>query len=63
MPTKKPVIQIVLTPKYKQKLNALANLEDKSTSSLGGKIIEQFIDQYEKENGIIKTESLNQSPE
>lgn len=60
MPTKKPVVQIVLSPKYKKKLDKLAKDEVKSASSLGCKIIEQFIDNYEKENGTIQTEFPHQ---
>lgn len=53
MPTKKPVVQIVLTEKYYKKLKHLAALEDKSASSQGAKIIEQFIDNYEAQHGEI----------
>ena len=40
MPTKKPVIQIVLTEKY-------------SKSNQGARIIEKFIDEYEEKHGEI----------
>ena len=54
MPTKKPIIQVVLTDKYNKKLKALANQEDKSTSSYTAKILEQHIDQYEQIHGEIR---------
>lgn len=54
MPTKKPIIQVVLTDKYNKKLKALANQEDKSTSSYTAKILEQHIDQYEQLHGEIR---------
>lgn len=57
MPTKKPVIQVVLTDKYNKKLKALAKQEDKSTSSYTAKILEQHIDEYEKTHGKIKPEN------
>lgn len=57
MPTKKPIIQVVLTDKYNKKLKALANQEDKSTSSYTAKILEQHIDEYEKKHGNIKTDN------
>lgn len=53
MPTKKPIVQIVLTEKYHKKLKQIARLEDKSASSQGAKIIEQFIDNYEAQHGEI----------
>ncbi len=57
MPTKKPIIQVVLTDKYNKKLKALAKQEDKSTSSYTAKILEQHIDEYEKTHGKIKPEN------
>lgn len=60
MPTKKPIVQIVLTEKYHKKLTAIAKQEDKSTSSQGAKIIEKFIDDYETQYGeIIIEENIN----
>ena len=57
MPTKKPIIQVVLTDKYNKKLKALANQEDKSTSSYTAKILEQHIDEYKKKHGNIRTDN------
>lgn len=53
MPTKKPILQVVLTNEYNKKLKALAELKERSSSSLGAKIIEQYIDEYEQEHGPI----------
>ena len=53
MPTKKPVVQIVISNKYYEKLKTLAEKEEKSASSQGAKIIEQYIDNYEMTNGTI----------
>lgn len=58
MPTKKPVVQVVLSDIYYKKLQALGKKEDKSNSKIGAKIIERYIDDYEKENGIIDLETL-----
>lgn len=54
MPTRKPIIQIVLSETYTNKLRKLAEKEDKSNSKFGAKIIERYIDDYEKENGTIE---------
>lgn len=53
MPTKKPVVQIVLTNEYNEKLKILAKEKERSASAIGARIIEQYIDQYEKEHGEI----------
>ena len=53
MPTKKPVVQIVISDIYYKKLQTLGKKEDKSNSKIGAKIIERYIDEYEKENGAI----------
>lgn len=53
MPTKKPVIQIVLTEKYSKKLDYIAKEEERSKSNQGARIIEKFIDEYEEKHGEI----------
>lgn len=53
MPTKKPVIQIVLTEKYNKKLAYIAKEEEHSKSNQGARIIEKFIDEYEEKHGEI----------
>ena len=58
MPTRKPVVQIVLSNSYYKKLQILGRKEDKSNSKIGAKIIEKYIDDYEKENGAIILETL-----
>lgn len=54
MPTKKPIIQIVLSEKYTKKLEYIAKEEERSKSSQGARIIERFIDEYEEKHGEIK---------
>lgn len=53
MPTKKPVIQIVLTEKYNKKLAYIAKEEERSKSNQSARIIEKFIDEYEEKHGEI----------
>lgn len=53
MPTKKPVIQVVLEEKYFKKIKKIADSEGRSMSNQASRIIEKFIDEYEKENGKI----------
>lgn len=53
MPTKKPVIQMVLTEKYSKKLAYIAKEEERSKSNQGARIIEKFIDEYEEKHGEI----------
>ena len=54
MPTKKPVVQVVLEEKYYKKLKALAEPEKRSCSNQGARIIEKYIDEYEAEHGEIQ---------
>lgn len=54
MPTKKPIVQIVLEEKYYKKLKTIANQEQRSASNQGARIIEKYIEQYESEHGEIK---------
>lgn len=53
MPTKKPIIQIVLSEKYTKKLEYIAQKEERSKSAQGARIIEEYINKYEAENGTI----------
>ena len=53
MPTKKPIVQIVLEQKYFDKLKIIATENDRKTSDQGRRIIEKFIDEYEQNNGTI----------
>ena len=46
MPTRKPIIQIVLSKTYTNKLRKLAEKEDKSNSKFGAKIIERYIEMW-----------------
>lgn len=49
-------VLIRLEPSNKQKLEYIADLEDRSASRQGRWIILQYIAQYEQKNGIINTE-------
>ena len=53
MPTKKPIIQIVLTEKYNKKLAYIAKEEERSKSNQGSSMIEKYIDEYEEKHGEI----------
>ena len=53
MPTKKPVLQIVLEKEYHSKLSKLASNKGRSASNQGARIIEKYIDEYENEPGTI----------
>lgn len=54
MPTKKPVIQCVLEDSIFRKLKVLAGKEKRSTSNIAGRIVTEYIEEYEKENGKIE---------
>lgn len=59
MPTKKPIIQIVLTEKYNKKLTYIAQEEERSKSNQGARIIEKYIDEYEEKHGEIPIDKTN----
>jgi len=73
MPSYKPKVQVLLTPKYHAKFKALCERERRSDSVMGAIMIESYIDEYESENGPIlpneetdnltATELLNNSHE
>ena len=50
MPTKKPVVQVVLEEKYYKKLKALAEPEKRSCSNQGARIIEKYMKNRENES-------------
>lgn len=54
MPTNKPKVQVILTPKYYEKLLKIAAEEERSISQTTARIIEKYIDSYEEKNGKIK---------
>lgn len=56
MPTKKPVIQAVISEKTFEKIKVICEREDRSTSYIGGKAIEYYVKAYEEENGKIDIE-------
>lgn len=59
MPTKKPIIQIVLTEKYNKKLAYIAKEEERSKSNQGARMIEKYIDEYEEKHGEIPINETN----
>ncbi len=56
MPTKKPRIQALLEPEIYQKFKKLCTNDMRTESQLGGKIITEYIKQYESIHGEIKIE-------
>lgn len=54
MPSKKPRIQVLMNENTYQKFRKICEKEKRTDSNLGEYIIEKFINQYEKENGIIE---------
>ena len=61
MPSNKKTAQILLSDKYREKLIVLGKKEEKSISAIGGKIIENYIDNYEAIHGEIKIEKETHS--
>lgn len=53
MANRKPIVQVVLTEKYFNKIKALSEQEGRSTSNQSARILEKFIDEYESEHGEI----------
>lgn len=56
MPTKKPRIQALLEPEIYQKFKRLCENDMRTESQLGGKIITEYIKQYESIHGEIVLE-------
>lgn len=54
MPSQKAQILVRTTDENKTKLNIIADKEKRSLSNMAEVILENYIDQYEKENGIIE---------
>lgn len=63
MPSRKPIVQIVLNSKYYTKLKKLAEDEERSLSNQGQRIIEKYIDEYESKHGEIESEAPEQEEE
>lgn len=63
MPSRKPIVQIVLNSKYYTKLKKLAEDEERSLSNQGQRIIEKYIDEYESKHGEIELEAPEQEEE
>ena len=53
MPSNKPKVQAILTNQYHKKLIKIAEKEGRSISQMTARIIEKYIDEYEKKNGSI----------
>lgn len=51
MPSKKPRIQALVNEATYEKFKILCEIEDRSESNFGGKIIADYINEYEKEHG------------
>lgn len=56
MSTKKPRLQLIIEEEYYKKFKELCKKDDRTESNLGGKIIKNYIDQYETIHGEIKIE-------
>ncbi len=50
MPTKKPVLQVVIEQKYYDKISELAKADERSASYIAKKIIEQYFKELETKN-------------
>lgn len=59
MPTNKPKVQTLLTTKYFNKFKVIADQEERSISQMAAKMIESYIDEYEREHGEIKIQNIN----
>lgn len=53
MPTKKPIIQTVVSEELHKKFKLLAKKELRTDSQMANYIITKYINQYEKEHGKI----------
>lgn len=56
MGSNKPRIQALLEPKEYEKFKILCKRDERSESKLGGMIIRQYLEQYEKIHGEIHIE-------
>lgn len=54
MPSTKPKIVIRTTDELIEKFEIIAKNENRSMSNLGETILLQYIENYEKQNGVIK---------
>lgn len=50
MPTKKPVLQVVIEQEYYDKISELAKTNDRSASYIAKKIIEEYFNKLENKN-------------
>jgi len=56
MPTNKPRLQIILEPEYAEKYKTLCKRDGRTESNMGKRIIEKYIEEYEKIHGEIHVE-------
>lgn len=56
MPTNKPRLQVILEHEYAEKYKILCKRDGRTESNMGKRIIEKYIDDYEKIHGEIKIE-------
>lgn len=61
MPSDKPKIVIRTTQEIIDKLDIIAKNENRSRGNMGEKIIEEYINNYEKRQGKINTNNLSVS--
>lgn len=59
MPTQKPRIQAILEKEVYNKFKMLCEIEDRTESKLASRIITEYVQNYEKQNGIININSGN----
>ena len=60
MPSQKAQILVRTTDENKTKLNIIADKEKRSLSNMAEVILENYIDQYEKEHGTIEIKKSEQ---
>lgn len=56
MPTKKPIIQTVLTETVYKKFQTIAEREQRTLSNLGQVALTEYVKAYEAEHGEIQTD-------
>lgn len=61
MPSKKPRIQALVSETTYEKFKRLCDIEDRSESNLGGRIITDYINNYESKHGNIVIGEIKQS--
>lgn len=60
MPSNRPKIQILLTDTYYKKFKKLCNYYRRSESKMGELMIERYIEEFEKTNGVLTDKDNNE---